>query len=1320
MHNYVTDCMDNSHFPNVNFRSNSESFCYIWDGASRAVYIAARSHITLRQLAMDSNMKLQLHFLFFGVVLLSCVHVNSLELPCYCVEPDNGEVTGAKSCQKECSKCQNGSLAQFAANSSSLVWENNSVFYFLSGNHSLHEVFNVSSIENLTLIGYSGDNRPVVRCLPENNTHMGFLFTHILKLTISGLGFDHCGFPLYRHKNVFGALVLRWVHNLHVNSVEITHSKGWGLSCYEVHGNSLVINTSISYSHSISDYKGGNMNLYYYNTDQTQNTSSFFAVNNSKIINGCNGCRTKDNSSYKIYGGGIDVVINSTDRIHISLYNVSLTGNSADHGGNMAFTYVARQKVWYSSLTIEHCHFYNGRANYLGGGLYIYLSMMPTAVSSYSHNGGPVVKVTNSTFCSNSAEAVGAGVYIQLHENASLSVVANMLFRGCIFHGNVNVNISNNKTQERGGSAVNLINFHIPGYISHHILQYKVSFISCNFIENKVIPSQPESSVGSATLYVEENAYLLLKDCSFWNNNCTGITAVHSNIEFQGDITLKNNRGYNGGGMVLCANSVMFLNLSNEINVYIENCHATNFGGGIYAEFECTQAIPPCFFQVSNSKEIAKSLIHLTNNTAEKAGTAIYGGAVDYCYTYGPYNKDNKSAVFNALFHIIPSQKNSRSNISSNPTSVCFCHNNVPNCINRTWYHNGIVYPGSKLSVSVVIVGQRNGIVPGIVKATPYGQVSPNTSEIHQSCTTLNYTITSPPGGNRIINLIVEDSDFKNAVINPLSPASIKINVVKCPPGFSLNKKNRCICSKWIRKWTNTFKDPLIYCTIENGSIHRNSNSTWWLGFSNNSNSNSTLILKLNQYCPFNYCVRNSVKINATTQDHQCANNRSGTLCGGCKVNLSNVFGSNVCKPCQEYSILVAFGLTALFAILGIVLILLLGFLNLTVSEGTLNAIIFYMNVVRVNNAIFFDFPKDNLTITIWLKMFTAWMNLDLGIETCFYNGMGAIGKTALQFVFPFYMWFLAGVIIYFSKNSSLITKLVGKNAVKILATIIFLFYAKIIQIVIDIVRLSTIVSDNSETTYVWSVDGNISYQETRHSILLVFAITVAAVTLPYTLALLFIQCLRKRSEMRVLFWVNKLKPFFDSYTGPYKDKYHFWTGFLLIFRIMLFVGIATNVTKGPPLNFTMIATTVSLLVLFIQPGIYKKRSLNIIETFTYTNLLIFVALSAYDMNFNYTNNKPIILCIGSMFLLFCGVVIYHVCMKISDTQWWGKMKVWLLDKRWPWMKRKPIRSLILNNSGIDELSGSDNELDPILADAPPVVRYDEYREPLVETGEGT
>ena len=83
-------------------------------------------------------------------------------------------------------------------------------------------------------------------------------------------------------------------------------------------------------------------------------------------------------------------------------------------------------------------------------------------------------------------------------------------------------------------------------------------------------------------------------------------------------------------------------------------------------------------------------------------------------------------------------------------------------------------------------------------------------------------------------------------------------------------------------------------------------------------------------------------------------------------------------------------------------------FLNITVSVGTINGLVFYANIVRANQAIFFPPNKTNS----FLSWFIAWINLDLGIETCFYNGLDAYFKTWLQFIFPLYIWVLVIVVI--------------------------------------------------------------------------------------------------------------------------------------------------------------------------------------------------------------------------------------------------------------------------------------------------------------------
>ena len=60
-----------------------------------------------------------------------------------------------------------------------------------------------------------------------------------------------------------------------------------------------------------------------------------------------------------------------------------------------------------------------------------------------------------------------------------------------------------------------------------------------------------------------------------------------------------------------------------------------------------------------------------------------------------------------------------------------------------------------------------------------------------------------------------------------------------------------------------------------------------------------------------------------------------------------------------------------------------LTFLNLTVSQGTTSGLIFYANIVKANEAVFFP-PGDTKILTV----FISWLNLDLDIETCFVDGL--------------------------------------------------------------------------------------------------------------------------------------------------------------------------------------------------------------------------------------------------------------------------------------------------------------------------------------------
>ena len=57
--------------------------------------------------------------------------------------------------------------------------------------------------------------------------------------------------------------------------------------------------------------------------------------------------------------------------------------------------------------------------------------------------------------------------------------------------------------------------------------------------------------------------------------------------------------------------------------------------------------------------------------------------------------------------------------------------------------------------------------------------------------------------------------------------------------------------------------------------------------------------------------------------------------------------------------------------------------LDLTISQGFINGFIFYANIVKANEHLLVPLAQVNP-----LTLFISWLNLDLGIETCFFNGL--------------------------------------------------------------------------------------------------------------------------------------------------------------------------------------------------------------------------------------------------------------------------------------------------------------------------------------------
>ena len=221
-----------------------------------------------------------------------------------------------------------------------------------------------------------------------------------------------------------------------------------------------------------------------------------------------------------------------------------------------------------------------------------------------------------------------------------------------------------------------------------------------------------------------------------------------------------------------------------------------------------------------------------------------------------------------------------------------------------------------------------------------------------------------------------------------------------------------------------------------------------------------------------------------------------------------------------------------------------------------------------------------------FLRTFQAWMNLDFGIEMCFFDGYDTYISSWMQFVFPLYIWLLILIIVLASRYSTRVSKLTTSNTVPVLATLLLLSYTKLLITCIEAISFTNLdmIDDdtkNFSTKYpVWILDGNISYLCAKHLPLFLMSVfTIVVYIVPFTCLLLFGSKLQAKSHLKFLNWVNKLKPFFDAFYGPYTRRYHYWTGILLLARVVIFLLFALFSQGDAYYELMTITVSISLLV---------------------------------------------------------------------------------------------------------------------------------------------
>ena len=441
------------------------------------------------------------------------------------------------------------------------------------------------------------------------------------------------------------------------------------------------------------------------------------------------------------------------------------------------------------------------------------------------------------------------------------------------------------------------------------------------------------------------------------------------------------------------------------------------------------------------------------------------------------------------------------------------------------------------------------------------------------------------------------------------------------------------------------------YLPITTSTVFRKGTNSW-ITYINDTDPSGFVIYP---NCPFDYCKpqTENVTINFNLPkgaNSQCSFDRTGVLCGGCKEDFSLSLASSRCVPCHAHWPAVFVVIVLAAAVAGILLVAALLALNMTVSVGLINGFILYANIVSAGSTIFFPSSEPGFP-----SVFVAWLNLDIGIDVCFIDGLDAYTKAWLQLAFPLYIIFLVVMVIIISGHSSRFADLIGKrDPVSTLATLILISYAKLLSITITALSSAVLNYPDGKQKTVWRPDGNVPYFQGKHIPLVLIGLLVILIGLPYTIFLFLWQWIVRAPKWKVFEWTrkSKLNVFIATYHVPHNSKYRYWTGLLLIVRIVLYITASVTTSINSQTFALITGFLVGGLILFksvFALKVYKSSFVDVVDTVLYFNLLALALFSLYDFKANIVKQTAVAYTSTIItFLLFIGAISYHIFLLIK------------------------------------------------------------------------
>ena len=1185
------------------------------------------------------------------------------------------------------------------------------------------------------------------------------------------------------------AILCAECNHFNMSDLKVIDTNGLGFLGINVQGDSLMDNVHFIQNSPKSCFHeqvgiveneqigGGAIFTYHdYNDNTKHSQRTMLSVSNSNFsYNSYCGIQTLFESYYRYSevsvdfdfllgaGGGLSIVYTQLQySVNTTIESCHFQNNTAKYGGGAQVQIFSG--VFDSHVVFEECVF---KKNGLGEGLYsnfnyttsgsalaFFIDFLQPNFSANVNLKPPLLRepssmtVIRSNFTDNVAFSGGAVIVLSLFASLFGGIIQDSIFfEKCRFENNVAIIGSAMYVQEWKEMATQR--------------GLNVDLNDVMITNNTVVTLSSVSSATKKSAVVEVlSVNVTIRGTTrFQHNLGTAIRCASGILHFQNDVTFFNNSASYAGALRIDQTGIIIVN--DNTNLVFRNNTGAVYGGAIVANYLST--LPTyvhndcflyfgvidisCFADITincpNVTELNIS-IEFEGNTAPLGGV-LFGSTLETCPWASKLRMETHLNASVSILEFLAQPEDFGHNI----TLFKFGEDQMPNTITtvttptskidletRNGHPINIldVEPGQTLNIYVKLLDRFNRPIPGVLTSRlskisdddDYKGVQSNLGESnywflekpkeHMNNSKRN-SFRTPITING--NLSQDNFNITLFALDSLAQTEFTINLTDCSPGFEYDEASAaCVCDQKIN-------DSRIRIECESDG-RLSVSSEVWIGYG--PDDYLTILA-----CQYDYCQSGSKKVKPPDFDYLCrvGFNRTGIACGQCAENYSIIFGSNECKKCSNYWLFYA----PIFLLQGISVICAICFLRITISEGYLNGVLFYSNVVSIYLPVF-SYSTNLSTVFVLV----SWLNLDWGIPTCFYDGMTALESTALEFFFPLYLYILMVCIILIARHSKAFTNWFvhrGFSATKLFVTLILMTYTSLLQTCVEILGATAVTTFNNKTYIQWTRDPNQGYFRDKHIPLGLIAILLLIFFLiPLPCLLIFPAIVFKVK------FLKRFKPIYDALWAPFKPTFRFWVGLRLLLRgfPIVFLSFLPH-----PLNVLMLAMFV--LTLFwvqsvLQP--FRGPARNAFDNFFLANILVLAVgylyfyIYLYDFNLDVPGNAIHLTTytqgyfysvVFTAYVAFTLIIIWHIVLCFPKLKKVPLVLIKRLRNKVQKNHQPKDRPFSVNSDGdtrsygaTSEASktseaGLDTENDTEDGNGRQKVTYSELREPLLESG---